>query len=75
MIETKVFQSGNSQAVRLPKGYRLNGDSVHLSRIGNLLVLIPKDDPWKSFLDGVREAPGFPAIDNSKVRLRKVTIR
>lgn len=75
MIEAKIFQSGNSQAIRLPKEYRLAGDSVHLNRIGNLLVLIPMDDPWKSFVEGVNQADEFPDIDNSKLKLKKVILK
>ena len=74
MIEAKIFQSGNSQAIRLPKGYRIDADSVHLNRIGNLIVMIPKDDPWKSFIEGVSEAEDFPMIDNRKLKLKKVTM-
>ena len=75
MIEAKIFQSGNSQAIRLPKGYRLDGDSVHLNRIGNLLVLVPMDDPWRGFIDGVAEADDFPEVNNSKLKLKKVMIK
>ncbi|MBN1575788.1 MAG: AbrB/MazE/SpoVT family DNA-binding domain-containing protein [Chitinispirillaceae bacterium] len=75
MIETKVFKSGNSQAIRLPKNYRLKSDTVRLNRIGNVLVIVPKDDPWVNFKEGVREAEGFPEKTDSRLKLRKVTIR
>ena len=35
----RVFQSGNSQAVRLPKQFRLRGKQVHVFRRGNDIVL------------------------------------
>lgn len=47
----KVFQSGNSQAVRLPKDYRFNVDEVEVSREGDAVILRPKaqtDRPWAS---------------------------
>lgn len=47
----KVFQSGNSQAVRLPKEFRLDVDEVEVSREGDALILRPKPDvtrPWAS---------------------------
>ena len=75
MVEAKLFQSGNSQAIRLPKEYRLEGESVHLNRIGNLLVIVPMDDPWKSFVDGVREADDFPVVDNSNLKLKRVSLK
>ena len=63
MISAKVFKSGNSQAVRLPKDYRLDVDSVNINKIGNLLVLIPKDDPWANFIDGIKEANEFSSVE------------
>ena len=45
-----VFTNGRSQAVRLPKSCRFQGDEVLANRIGNLVLLMPKDDPWASFM-------------------------
>ncbi len=75
MIEAKIFQSGNSQALRLPKEYRFDGDSVNLNRIGNLVVLIPANDPWKNFIEGVKQADEFPEIDNKSLKLKKVSMK
>ncbi len=50
MDVAKVFTNGRSQAVRLPKSCRFQGDEVLANRIGNLVLLIPKDDPWASFM-------------------------
>ncbi|MCR6659926.1 MAG: antitoxin [Asticcacaulis sp.] len=38
----RVFQSGNSQAVRLPKEFRLNADEVEISREGDAIILRPR---------------------------------
>lgn len=38
----KVFRSGNSQAVRLPKDFRLEVSEVEISREGDALILRPK---------------------------------
>jgi antitoxin VapB len=72
MITAKVFKSGNSQAVRLPKEYRLEGDEVGINRIGNVLILVPKDDPWRLFSQGIREiGDDFPqSIKKAKVSRR-----
>ena len=32
---TKIFQSGGSQAVRIPKDFRFNGDTVEIFRAEN----------------------------------------
>jgi antitoxin VapB len=37
----KVFQSGNSQAVRLPKSFRFDTDEVEISREGDAVILRP----------------------------------
>lgn len=42
MKSAKVFKQGNSQAVRLPKEFRLQGDEVFIKRSGDQVVLIPK---------------------------------
>jgi antitoxin VapB len=40
----KIFQSGNSQAVRLPKEFRFDVDQVEVTREGNAIVLRPPAD-------------------------------
>ena len=44
MTTAKVFRSGNSQAVRLPKRYRFKGKEVEIFRRGNEVVLREKSD-------------------------------
>ena len=53
METTKVFNSGNSQAVRLPKGYRFNSDEVGIKRVGRSIILFPKDQAFEIFLEGI----------------------
>ena len=48
MQTAKIFINGRSQVVRLPKKFRLPGDDVFIRKIGNILILIPKDAPWSS---------------------------
>lgn len=50
METAKIFSNGGSQAVRLPKQYRFNSEEVLINRIGNIVVLIPKDDQWENTL-------------------------
>lgn len=42
MSETTVFQSGNSQAVRLPKEFRFKSKTVEIFRRGDEVVLREK---------------------------------
>lgn len=46
MTTTKVFQSGNSQAVRIPKELRTEKKEFYIRRIGDAYILYPTDDPW-----------------------------
>ena len=42
MQTAKVFMNGNSQAVRLPKNFRLEGDEVVIKKMGDDIMLMPK---------------------------------
>ena len=42
MATARVFRSGNSQAVQLPKGFRLKGNAVEIFRRGDEIVLREK---------------------------------
>jgi len=55
MIVARIFTSGNSQAVRLPKKYRLDGDRVFIKKVGNALVLIPAHAPWQTLFDSLSQ--------------------
>ncbi len=50
----KVFWSGRSQAVRLPKAFRLNAKEVTIRRDGEALVLEPVADEW-AWLEDLRD--------------------
>ncbi len=42
----KVFWSGRSQAVRLPKAFRIDADTVNIRRQGDAIILEPAVDDW-----------------------------
>lgn len=44
MITTRVFKSGNSQAVRIPKEFQLNASEVEIFSRGDELVIRPMQD-------------------------------
>ena len=48
----KVFTSGNSQAIRLPKEFRLETDEVFISKSGDSLILTPRMTSWEGFVEG-----------------------
>ncbi len=61
----KLFKHGRSQAVRLPKQFRLPGKEVRVRRIGRGVLLEPIDEPfdldaWWARLDAYRDVPFMP---------------
>lgn len=55
MDTAKLFKTGRSQAVRLPKEYRFEGDEVLIKRVGGGVLLLPKDNSWTNLLAAVHE--------------------
>ena len=53
MDTARLFQSGRSQAVRLPKEYRFAGTEVGVKHFGNGVLLLPVDDPWQTLAAGL----------------------
>jgi antitoxin VapB len=58
MKTAKIFADGRSQAVRLPKEYRLEGDEVYIKKFDSIIILIPKDDPWNSLIGSTDQFSG-----------------
>ena len=70
MKTAKLFWSGRSQAVRLPKEFRFDGDQVRIRQRGDQVILEPiaKDWAWldalvskldEEFVEAVNEKPFF----------------
>lgn len=69
MMTAKLIANGGSQAVRLPKSCRFDGDEVYVNRIGGAVVLTPKGNDMLSsmmaaadlftddFMEGVEDLP------------------
>ncbi len=73
MQTAKIFNTGRSQAVRLPKDFRFSGSDVFIKKIGKLVVLLPKDDPWSvlvnsldQFTDDFMDSRDQPSQDSRK---------
>ena len=50
METAKVFNNGGSQAIRLPKDCRFSESEVLVNRIGNVVILFPREDRWQNLL-------------------------
>ena len=59
METAKLFQNGQSQAVRLPKAYRFEGNEVYLKKVAGGVLLISKNqsgwDIWEQNLMKYKE--------------------
>ena len=55
MDTAKLFASGRSQAVRLPKAYRFHGKEVAVRHFGSGVLLLPLDDPWAVLREALNE--------------------
>lgn len=55
MKTARLFQNGQSQAVRLPKEFRFSGNRVFIKKMGNGVILIPYENPWQSLFDSLTQ--------------------
>ncbi len=54
MQTAKLFINGSSQAVRLPKEFRFMGNEVYAQKVGETVILVPKDKVWETFIEGIK---------------------
>lgn len=48
METARLFQNGKSQAVRLPKKFRFQGEYVYIKQVGDAVVLLPARKSWET---------------------------
>ncbi len=71
----KIFMHGRSQAVRLPKQFRLPGKEVRVTRVGNAVLLEPIDEKkpfdaeafWAK-IDALLAVEPFPDVNDDDLR-------
>ena len=61
MPTAKVFMNGRSQAIRLPKEFRVSGDEVYIKKEKSRIVLFEK--PQKTWAQIIKDMPAFPDFD------------
>ncbi|WP_424665360.1 antitoxin [Candidatus Binatus sp.] len=64
----KVFKTGRSQAVRIPKRFRFATDEVLIERDGEKVILTPRPRSWKEYF---ATAPRLPADFPRRIRDRR----
>ena len=71
MAKAKVFRTGRSQAIRLPKEFRVDAAEVYLKRTREGFLVIARD-PWEVFFEGVAElSDDFMSLPRVQPRLEK----
>jgi antitoxin VapB len=66
MATAKVFMSGRSQAVRLPKEFRVDARELAIRKEGNSLVLTPVNDDWGRFFSLLQDFENVQAIERNQ---------
>lgn len=62
--KTKPFKSGNSQAVRLPKGFAYpEGTELEMVKEGNVVTLRPIKISMKEMIEELRQLPSVPLVE------------
>ena len=64
----KLFMNGRSQAIRLPKEFRVeNASEVTLCRVGNKIYIEPIYDSWEPLLNALDQFPEDATLESSPV--------
>lgn len=64
--------NGQSQAVRLPKEFRMTGDEVYIKKQGEVIILLPKENSWNTLFDSLNHfAKDFKIERNQPVENQK----
>jgi antitoxin VapB len=76
MKTARLFNNGRSQAVRLPKEFRFDGNDVYVKKIDNIVMLFPIEDPWVPLINSLDKfSDDFMAIRNQPKTDKRVHIK
>lgn len=66
--KAKIFNNGNSQAVRLPKEFHFEGKEVIIRKVENGVLLMPQNkNIWENWFDNLDEfSEDFTTILDSR---------
>jgi antitoxin VapB len=68
MKTAKLFKNGQSQAVRLPKEFRMTGDEVYIKKQGDAIILLPKERSWAPLFNSLNHFTKDFKIDRNQPR-------
>ena len=75
MYTAKVFQSGNSQAIRIPKEMQTSEKEFIIRKSGNCLFLLPTDDPWALLRQAIGQSEEDMSFDRDQPTLSELPER
>lgn len=55
METAKIEKKGREQVVNLPREFQFKGTEVYIKRLGRMVVLIPKEDPWEPLISSLSQ--------------------
>ncbi|MES1023090.1 AbrB/MazE/SpoVT family DNA-binding domain-containing protein [Gloeocapsa sp. BRSZ] len=55
MNTAKISTIGTHQIVILPEKFKITSTEVYIKKVSNAIVLIAKDNPWQSLLEGLEQ--------------------
>lgn len=68
MQTAKLFKSGRSQAVRLPRAFRLEGTEVAVKHVGTSVLLIPLQAGWELLEESLEDFEPGTRIERNQPR-------
>jgi len=71
MKTAKLFQNGQSQAVRLPKEFRFEDDHVFVKKSGNVVVLIPAKNSWDTLIQSLDKFSDDFMVERKQPKMQK----
>ncbi|MBQ6753015.1 MAG: AbrB/MazE/SpoVT family DNA-binding domain-containing protein [Clostridia bacterium] len=75
MLTARVFKSGNSQAIRIPKELNTTEKEFFIKKSGNCYYLIPKGDPWALLRQTIVQAEEDITFDRNQPMLNDLPER
>jgi len=67
----KLFKTGRSQAVRLPKAFRFEGKEVFIRKEGNNVILSEKPESWEGFFNSSAQVTDDFMVERVDLPLQK----
>ena len=55
MKTATLCKDGPNQVVTLPEEFRFEGEKVYIHKVGNVVVLLPENEPWKPLFESLEQ--------------------